>query len=271
MAHPEDGPVDEVVAQLQKHFGDPPATAVVLGSGLSLLLERMDIEARVPYPDLKLPGSAVVGHAGSAALGTLGGTKMLAMAGRVHLYEGWTPAELVRGVRALSKWGVQQLVLTCSAGGIADEMQPGSLAIITDHLNFQGTSPLLGPTYGEVRFPDMSTAYAPKLRNAVRAAGNSFGLELQAGVYAAMMGPAYETPAEIRMLQTVGADLVGMSTVPEILAAAGCGLPAVAIAMVSNRAAGLAGHPLTHEEVTTTAEAAAGSFTKLIEASIARF
>lgn len=271
MPHPEEGPVQAVVDRLQATFGDPPDTAIVLGSGLSLLLERMDVETRAPFPDLALPGSAVVGHAGEAVLGTLGGTKILAMAGRVHLYEGWTPGELVRGVRALHRWGLRELVLTCSAGGISDEMQPGTLAVITDHLNFQGTSPLIGPTWGEVRFPDMSTAYHPRLRAAVKQASVDLGLPVQAGVYAAMMGPAYETPAEIRMLRTVGADLVGMSTVPEILAAAGCGLPAVAIAMVSNRAAGLSAQPLTHEEVTETAQAAADSFAKLIEASIARF
>lgn len=271
MTHPEDGPVSAVAEALARAFGDAPHTAVVLGSGLSLLLDRMDIAKRVPYPELKLPGSAVVGHAGEAVLGDLGGTRMLAMAGRVHFYEGWTPAELVRGVRALHRWGVREIVFTCSAGGISDEMQPGTLAIITDHINFQGTSPLIGPSWGETRFPDMSTAYHPRLRAAVQEAAESLGIPVESGVYAAMMGPAYETPAEIRMLQTVGADLVGMSTVPEILAAAGCGLPAVAIAMVSNRAAGLAGHPLTHEEVTETAQAAADSFAKLIEASIARF
>ncbi|MCO4743847.1 MAG: purine-nucleoside phosphorylase [Proteobacteria bacterium] len=271
MAHPEDGPVGEVVKRLEQHFGTPPDTAVVLGSGLSLLLDKMTIEKRVPYPDLALPGSAVIGHAGEAVLGTLGDTRMLAMAGRVHFYEGWEPAELVRGVRALSKWGVGQIVFTCSAGGITEEMEPGTLALISDHLNFQGTSPLLGPTYGDVRFPDMSTAYDPRLRNAVREAAASLDLNLESGIYAAMMGPAYETPAEIQMLKTVGASLVGMSTVPEILAAAGCGFPAVAIAMVSNKAAGITGNPLTHEEVTETAQAAAGHFAALIEASIARF
>lgn len=271
MTHPEQQPIAAIADALASTFGAPPETAVVLGSGLSLLLERMDVRVRSSYPDLGLPGSAVVGHAGEAVLGSLGGRSVLAMAGRVHLYEGWSPAELVRGVRALHAWGIQQLILTCSAGGISDAMQPGSLALITDHINLQGTSPLVGPAWGQTRFPDMSTAYAPHLQAAVQRAADHLDLPLQSGVYAAMMGPAYETPAEIRMLQAMGADLVGMSTVPEILAAAECGLPAVAIAMVSNRAAGLAGHPLTHDEVTETAHAAADDFATLIERSLVEF
>ena len=268
--HPEYPAVRRIVERLESTFGAPPETAVVLGSGLSLLLDRMDIATEAPFSELGLPVSHVAGHASKVACGTLGDTRVLAIAGRVHLYEGWQPAELVRAVRAIHLWGVRQVILTCSAGGISDPMQPGALALITDHINMMGCSPLTGPAWG-IRFPDMSTAYAPHLRHEVRQAANELGIALQAGVYAAMMGPAYETPAEIRMLRGAGADLVGMSTVPEILAAAGCGFPAVAIAMVSNRAAGLSNHPLSHEEVTETAASAADAFASLIEAAIARF
>lgn len=268
--HPEYPAVQHIVDRFQDTFGSPPDTGVVLGSGLSLLLDRMDMDVQAPFSELGLPVSKVAGHAGKVASGTLGGTRMLAVAGRVHQYEGWEPAELVRAIRSMHLWGVKQVILTCSAGGISEAMQPGALALITDHLNMMGASPLTGLPWG-IRFPDMSTAYAPHLRQHVRAAAEQLGIPLQAGVYAAMMGPAYETPAEIRMVRGAGADLVGMSTVPEILAAAGCGFPAVAIAMVSNRAAGLSDHPLSHEEVTETAESAADAFASLIEAAIARF
>jgi len=166
---------------------------------------------------------------------------------------------------------VKQMVFTCSAGGIAAGFEPGTLVVLTDHINFQGDNPLRGPSWGGTRFPDLTFAHHPALRERLKEASREVGVPLMEGVYAAMMGPAYETPAEIRMLRTVGADVVGMSTVPEILAAAQVGMPAAAIAVVSNRAAGLSTSPLTHDEVTDIAGRAAKGLAQIFEVAVARF
>jgi purine-nucleoside phosphorylase len=263
--HPEEEPVALAAERLQAEFGDPPTTAIVLGSGLGVVVERMQVEAQAGYATLELPASGVTGHAGRAVVGRLGGQRVIAFSGRVHRYEGKPAQILVRYVRAIHRWGVQRLVLTCSAGGITEGMDPGHLIMLSDHINFMGDSPLMGPAYAE-RFPDMTFAHHPELRARFRAAAAERGWQLGEGIYAAMHGPSYETPAEIRMLRAVGADLVGMSTVPEILAAAEVKLPAIAIAMVSNRAAGLTDAPLAHSEVIEVANAAGARMADLLEA-----
>jgi purine-nucleoside phosphorylase len=269
--HPEEGPVSAVARRLADAFGDAPPTAIVLGSGLGPVVDRIDVTAQIPFSDLGLPASTVVGHAGRAIRGKLGGADIVAFSGRVHMYEGLSANEVVRGVRVLHRWGVKRIVLTCSAGGIAAGLEPGALVALTDHINLQGDNPLRGPAWGDTRFPDLTYAHHPALRATLKEAAKEVGVPLIEGVYAAMLGPSYETPAEIRMLRTMGADVVGMSTVPEILAAAQVGMPAAAIAVVSNRAAGLSTGPLTHDEVTDIAGKAAVGLARLFEVACARF
>jgi len=269
--HPEEEPVAHVAKRLRERLGAAPATAIVLGSGLGGVLDRMKREAEVPYDDLGLPASTVAGHAGRAVVGEFGGARVVAMSGRVHRYEGHSASVVVRYVRALHRWGVKRLVLTCAAGSIRPDWKPGDLALITDHINMQGDNPLIGPVFGGPRFPDLSRAYAPDLRAALKAAGESVGTTFHEGVYVAFTGPSYETPAEIRMGRAIGADLVGMSTVPEAIAAASLGLPATAIALVSNFASGLTDEPLSHEEVTIAAKAAGERLTRVLEVFCGRF
>ncbi|MEQ1567748.1 MAG: purine-nucleoside phosphorylase [Myxococcota bacterium] len=267
--HPEQGPVGEVVRRLRERFGDAPEVAVVLGSGLGGVVARMTNTRRARYDELCLPQSTVVGHAGELVVGTLGARPVATLAGRVHLYEGREPAEIVRYVRALASWGVRYLLLTNSVGGISDGLEPGSIVIVEDHLNLQGRNPLFGPPYGE-RFPDLSQAYDPQMREALVAAARASGIAARGGVLAAMSGPSYESPAEVRMLARLGADVVGMSTVPEVIAAAEIGLRCAVVSLVSNRAAGLAGHPLTHQEVTEAAHRAGDALAQMLVDAIAR-
>lgn len=248
--HPEEGPVNDIVEKLNHFFGAPAETAVVLGSGLGGVVDRLELEAQASYGELGLPDSTVVGHAGRALVGDLGGSRHILMSGRVHLYEGYSGAEVVRSVRALHRWGVRRLLLTNSCGCIREGLRPGSLVLISDHINLQGSNPLVGPEWG-TRFPDMTFAYHPEIRRVMRQAALELGIDLQEGVYAAMHGPAYETPAEIRMAQIIGADVVGMSTVPEALAAAEVGLPVAGLSVVSNFAAGLTNEALSHDDVTS--------------------
>lgn len=257
-------------ALLREHFGDPPPTAIVLGSGLGPVVHRMEDRKAVPSVQLGFPQSTVVGHAGRLVKGTLGGHGLVAVSGRVHLYEGLPPSQVVRGVRALKAWGVRQLLLTASVGGITDGLDPGELMLVTDHLNLQGSNPLTGPPHG-TRFPDLTFAYAKRLRKHLAAAAEAQGVVLHQGIYAAMPGPSYETPAEVRMLKLLGADVVGMSTVPEVIAAAECNLDVAAIAVVSNRAAGLTGELLDHDEVTENANEVATRLADLVTAALAGF
>ena len=253
--HPEAGPVAEAAQALQDRFGAPPSTAITLGSGLGILVDAMDDLTSVPYDALGLPTSGVAGHSGVAHVGQLGGHRVLALAGRKHLYEGVDAGVVVRYVRAIHAWGVKRLVLTCSVGGIRAGFGPGDLVVVSDHMNFQRINPLVGPAFG-TRFPDLSEAYDPVIRGALLKAARDVGATVHEGVLAAMDGPAYETPAEVRMLGHVGADIVGMSTVPEILAAAEIGFMAAVMAVVSNPAAGIGAAKLSHDDVTETANAA---------------
>jgi len=269
--HPEEGPVAAVAAALAANLGDAPETAMVLGSGLGVLTERVTVRASVSSADLGLPQSTVAGHAGRVLVGELGGTPVAVVSGRVHLYEGYTPNEVVRYVRALQRWGVKRLLLTCSAGGVTDGFSPGTLCLITDHINHQGQSPLVGPQWGGTRFPDMGTAYDPAMRATLASCGAELGISLRGGVYIAMLGPAYETPAEIHMARALGADLVGMSTVPEVLAAVESGLTVAALSVVSNFAAGITDQPLSHEEVSEIAGQVGEQVARLFEAAVPRF
>jgi len=269
--HPEYGPVATAADRLRDRFGDPPQTAIVLGSGLGVVVNRLVIEREASVEDLGLPSSTVAGHAGKIITGTLGGTRVVVLSGRVHLYEGYSAQVVVRYVRAFHRWGIKHLVITCAAGGIAAGLDPGSLVLVTDHINFQYDNPLTGPSWNGNRFPDVTQVHHPAMRKALLAAAARIQVRLDQGVYAAVMGPAYETPAETFMLRSAGADAVGMSTVPEILAAAQVGLPVAVIALISNKAAGLTDGPVTHDHVTDIASQAGDNLARLLEEACSKF
>jgi purine-nucleoside phosphorylase len=233
-----------------------PSTGVVLGSGLGAFADELTERTDIPYAEIPgWPGSTAVGHAGKLILGNLGAVPLAVMAGRAHLYEGNSPAQVVFGVRALHAIGVRSVVFTNAAGGVNLELERGGLVLISDHINLQGVNPLVGPNDDSLgpRFPDMSEAYSRKFREAAKHVATELCVPLREGVYAAMLGPSYETPAEVRYLRTVGADVVGMSTVLEVIAANHMGMRSLGISCVTNMAAGVV--PLTrinHEEVLET-------------------
>ncbi|MGH9677557.1 MAG: purine-nucleoside phosphorylase, partial [Candidatus Acidiferrum sp.] len=243
----------------------------VLGSGLGAFAEEFARAARLPYARIPhFPRSTAAGHAGQLVIGEVGGVSVAAMQGRVHLYEGYSAREAAFPVRVFARMGVQAIILTNAAGGIHSAMSQGRLAVITDHINLQGVNPLAGPNeqrFGP-RFPDMSAAYDRKFRGALLNEARRLGIDLGEGVYAALPGPSYETPAEIRYLKCIGADLVGMSTVPEVLAARHCGMRILAISCVTNAAAGILEQPLDHQEVLETTERVKGQFIALLKAAI---
>lgn len=252
--------VDDAVAAIaRQHPGAFPRTAIVLGSGLGRFCEEMEIATAIPYGEIPgFPVSTVVGHQGRLLVGRIGDLPLVAMQGRMHLYEGYEPARLALPIRALRLLGVETLVLTNAAGSLRPENGPGTLMAITDHLNMTGRNPLIGPNdarFGE-RFFDMSEAWDPDLRARLHAAATAEGIALAEGVYAQMSGPSFETPAEIRMLATLGADAVGMSTVPECLVARHAGMRVAGLSVITNLAAGIARHALSHEETIREADLA---------------
>jgi len=239
----------------------------VLGSGLGGFADAVDDAVELPYAEIPgWPASTAVGHAGTLVLGTFGGVSVAVMKGRAHLYEGVPPAKVVFGVRVLGRLGTESLVLTNACGAIDASLEPGTLVAVSDHLNLQGTSPLVGPNDESLgpRFPDMTDAYDPDYRRLAREAAARLGVELGEGVYAAWLGPAFETPAEIRMMRALGADLVGMSTVPEVLAARHMGIRCLALSCVTNAAAGVLPEPIDHERVLEVGARAAGDLVALL-------
>ena len=235
-------------------------SAIVLGSGLGSFCDRLSISARIPYRDAGLPESSVPGHAGEIILGALGGTKLAVFSGRVHLYEGRDPADTVASVRLAATSGIKRIILTNAAGSLHPGFPPGHWMMLTDHLNLTGRSPLTGGPH----FIDMSEVYCPSWRATFASAATAIGMPLHQGVYAGLCGPQYETPAEIRMLRTLGADAVGMSTVLEAIAARAAGLQIAAFSCLTNWAAGLSG-PLSHADVLHTGQLAAHNFSNLLE------
>jgi len=229
-----------------------PRTAVVLGSGLGDFANELDNRLEIPYGEIPgWPPSTAQSHAGKLIVGTLAGQPLAVMAGRNHLYEGYSPAQVTFGVRVLAKLGVRSLVLTNAAGGINLNYGKGALVIISDHINLQGSNPLVGANDDSCgpRFPDMTEAYDARYRRIALEAAAKLGIEMPEGVYAAVLGPSYETPAEIRYLRVIGADLVGMSTVPETIVANHMGVKVLAISCVTNMAAGVLPVKLSHKEV----------------------
>ena len=244
-----------------------PAVGVILGSGLGAFADGFSEAVSIPYGELPhFPASSVVGHAGRLVLGKVDGVPAVAMQGRVHFYEGFAPWQVALPARVLCKLGIRALVVTNAAGGIHPDLAPGDLMRITDQLNLSGMNPLTGPNEDALgpRFPDMSAAYAPALAEHMKASAQATGAALKAGVYAQLSGPSYETPAEIRMLRTLGADAVGMSTVPEVIAAAHMGVPVAGISCITNYAAGIGERPLSHAEVSETADRVKDTFTALL-------
>ena len=242
-----------------------PLTGLILGSGLGTFVDRLNINERISFLDAGLPQSQVSGHAGEVILGTLGNARLAVLSGRVHLYEGRSAAEVTAGIWLLAGSGISQLIITNAAGTLNPAFPPGQWMMLTDHLNLTGHSPLtLGPDWtGGPEFVDMSEVYAPELRKKFASAAARQGMPLHQGVYAGLCGPQYETPAEVRMLRTLGADAVGMSTVLEVIQARALGLKIAAFSCLTNWAAGIAG-PLDHSEVIATGRAAAGAFAELL-------
>jgi purine-nucleoside phosphorylase len=238
-----------------------PAAGIVLGSGLSGFTERLQNRVEIPYAEIPgFPVSRVAGHPGRLVLGELpadgGPLAVAAMSGRVHAYEGWSGADVAFGARVLCRLGIRALLVTNAAGGVAPTLGSGDLVRITDHLNLSGVNPLVGDNDERLgpRFPDLSEAYDAGLGALLDDTARQLGIPLSAGVYACVLGPSYETPAEVRMLRALGADCVGMSTVPEVIAARHLGVPVCGISVVTNQAAGLSRKPLSHEEVAQAAE-----------------
>jgi purine-nucleoside phosphorylase len=265
--------LDEAAHAVRGRADGAPTVGVMLGSGLGAWADGLHALTKVPYAEIPhMPRSTVVGHAGNLCLGRVHGVPVACLQGRVHLYEGHDPERVVFGVRLLARLGCRAVVLTNAAGGLEPSWAPGDLMLITDHLNLMGRNPLAGINEGSLgpRFPDMTEAYDRRLCNAARAAAAEEGVTLREGVYAGLLGPTYETPAEIRMLRTLGASAVGMSTVPEVIALRHMGVRAAAISCITNMAAGLSATKLDHSEVEATAGAARGRFTALLTAWVKR-
>lgn len=265
--------LDEAAAAVRPRADGRPEVGVVLGSGLGAWGDSLDDLVKVPYAEVPhMPRSTVVGHAGNLCLGSSGGVRVACLQGRVHLYEGHAPERVVFGVRLLARLGCRAVLLTNAAGGLGPGFQPGDLMLVTDHLNLMATNPLIGPNDAALgpRFPDMTEAYDRKLSALAREAAHDAGVAMHEGVYAGLLGPTYETPAEIRMLRVLGANAVGMSTVPEVIALRHMGVRAAAISCITNLAAGLSPAKLDHAEVEATASRTRDRFIALLSGWVRR-
>ncbi len=244
-----------------------------MGSGLGGVADSLTEASRIPFAEIPaFPRSTAIGHAGQMVIGKSVGVPVAAMQGRVHLYEGYSAEQVVFPIRVFARMGIRAVILTNAAGGINLKYQQGALVLISDHINLQGTNPLVGANDARfgVRFPDMTHAYDKQYRAVAREEADKLGMTLHEGVYAALLGPSYETPAEIRYLRTIGADLVGMSTAFEVIAARHMGINVLAISCVTNMAAGILDQPLSHKEVMDTGERVKTSFEALLRAVLLR-
>ncbi len=259
--------LDGAVRRIKEQADLEPAVGVVLGSGLGSLADEVEDRVEISYDQIPgWPVSTAVGHAGVLTLGTIEGVSLAVMRGRAHLYEGIGAERAVFGIRVLARLGIRTLVVTNAAGAIDPSYRPGMLVLISDHVNLMGASPLVGPNDDALgpRFPDMSDAYDPALRRTAREAAARLGLEVGEGVYAAWLGPQFETPAEIRFMRAVGGDLAGMSTVPEVIAARHMGIRCLGISVVTNMASGVVEGKLGHDEVLAVGAEAQPRLTALL-------
>lgn len=257
----------EAAAAIEERMGDVPRVLLVLGSGLGPMADEVEHGVSIPYAEIPhIPTSTAPGHAGRLVIGQIGGRRVAVMSGRHHLYEGYSPQEIALPIRALRVLGVPSMVITNAAGGINPGFSRGSLMLITDHINLTGRNPLIGPNDDRLgrRFPDMTEAYDPGLRRLARECAGRLRLPLAEGVFLGLQGPSYETPAEIRMGRTLGADAVGMSTVMETIAANHCGMHVLGISVITNMAAGVSPQKLTEEEVFETGARVREDFSRLI-------
>jgi purine-nucleoside phosphorylase len=265
--------VDEAVSAVEARAGGAiPEVAVVLGSGLGDFANRLTDAVSIPYSDLPhWPAARVIGHEGRLVIGALGGKRVAALSGRAHFYEGHDLRTVTFATRVIGRLGVKVLILTNAAGGVNVALTPGMLMVMDDHINLLGSNPLVGPNEDRfgVRFPDMTEVYSKRLRVLADAVARSQGLRIGHGVYAALHGPSYETPAEIRFLRAIGADAVGMSTVPEAIVARQMGVDVLGISCITNAAAGVLPQPLNHAEVMEVAQRVKGAFAALLEGIIA--
>jgi purine-nucleoside phosphorylase len=265
--------VNQAARWLRDRLGVPPDVAIVLGSGLGDFAAALLDSITSPYRDIpNWPASAVVGHAGQLVVGRLAGRRVAALCGRAHYYEGHDLGTVTFATRALGLLGVKTLILTNAAGGINVNFEPGTLMLIDDHINLMGNNPLAGPNEDRFgpRFPDMTEVYSQRLRELAEQAAREAGIPLARGVYVALLGPSYETPAEIRFLRTIGADAVGMSTVPEAIVGRHMGMEILGISCITNAAAGVLPQPLVHDEVMEVARRVRGRFATLLEGIVGR-
>ncbi|KZE74201.1 purine-nucleoside phosphorylase [Paenibacillus elgii] len=265
--------IKEAAEYIRGKYPEKPEISLILGSGLGVLADLVEGGVTIPYEDIPhFPVSTVEGHAGELLLGKVEGKHVLMMKGRFHMYEGYGVETVSFPVRVMKELGVEKLLVTNAAGGINTSYEVGDLMLIRDHINFTFRNPLIGPNHSDlgVRFPDMSEAYSRRLREAAKEVAAEQGLKLQEGVYLGLLGPSYETPAEIRMMRTLGGDAVGMSTVPEVLVARHAGIEVLGFSCISNMAAGILDQPLSHAEVMETTERAKPKFLKLVLGIISR-
>jgi purine-nucleoside phosphorylase len=248
-----------------------PKVGIVLGSGLGIYIDQIQNKTVIPYEDIPhFKRTSVEGHSGALIFGEVKGVNVVALQGRLHPYEGYAMEEIVLPVRVLASLGIEMLFLTNASGGINKDFHPGDLVIINDHINLSGRNPLVGPNIAELgpRFPDMGNAYDKDMRELLASVAKTHHVELKTGVYCSVLGPTYETPAEIRMLRIIGADLVGMSTVPEVIAANHLGLKVAGVACVTNYAAGIKEEKLSHADVKKVAEKAMVGFATVLTETI---
>jgi len=257
---------------IRKRASLEPKVGIILGSGLGGLSKSIADAVRIPFSEIPgFPEVTVAGHEGAVIVGSLGGREIVALSGRFHVYEGHPAALAAFPVRVFHALGARDLFVSNAAGGISPKLAVGDLMMISDHLNLMGTNPLVGEAQeGEVRFPDMTDAYNPGLRWLLRTTAESLGIKLREGVYAGLLGPSYETPSEVRMLRLLGADAVGMSTVPEVIVARALGMRVAGVSCITNAAAGVTGAALSHEEVLETTNQVSASFESLVTEFLAR-
>jgi purine-nucleoside phosphorylase len=259
--------IDEAAAFIRTTTDIRPEIGLILGSGLGVLGDELEDAVTIPYEDIPhFPISTVEGHAGELLIGKLQGRSVVLMRGRFHMYEGYEPERTALPVRVMKELGVTTLLVTNAAGGVNLEYKPGNLMLISDHINLTGRNPLVGPNDNALglRFPDMSDAYSRRLRKIAKDTAAELGVSVQEGVYVGLLGPNYETPAEIRMLRTLGVDAVGMSTVSEVIVARHSGIEVLGISCISNMAAGILDQPLSHLEVMETTDRVKEQFLSLV-------